>query len=114
MNPRHGDLKDDASAYALGSLDPGDRASFEAHLAECDECAAEVRSLRRVAAALARTVPQRVPPPELRRRILDSLAAHPAVVDGESRTAKRPQRTWLPLAATLIVAVGAGLYAARL
>ncbi len=113
MSPRHSDLKDDASAYALGSLDPADRASFEAHLADCDECAAEVRSLRRVAATLAGTVPQPIPPSDVRRRVLVSLAAHPASEAG-SRTRERPQRSWLPLAATLIVAVGAGVYAARL
>jgi anti-sigma-K factor RskA len=113
MNRPHGDVKDDASAYALGVLDPDDRASFEAHLAGCDECAAEVRSLRRVATALAGTVSQPIPPPALRRRVLDSLATRPAI-GGMSRTAERLQRTWLPLAAALIVAVGAGTYAARL
>jgi anti-sigma-K factor RskA len=113
MNPRHSDLKDDASAYALGSLDPADRATFEAHLAECDECAAEVRSLRRVTAALAGTVPQPMPPPEVRRRVLDSLAARPSVERGP-RDVVRMQRSWLPLAAALILAVGAGVYAARL
>jgi anti-sigma-K factor RskA len=113
MNPRHVDLKDDASAYALGSLDPADRASFEAHLAECDECAAEVRSLRRVAAALAGTVPLATPPPDVRRRVLHSLSARSAM-ERESRDVERMQRTWLPLAAALILAVGAGVYAARL
>lgn len=113
MNRRHSDVKGDASAYALGSLDPGDRAAFEAHLSECDECAAEARALRRVAAALARSVPQPIPPPEVRRRVLDSLAAR-LTMDGGSPTAESLKRTWLPLAATLIVAVGAGVYAARL
>ncbi|HKY22953.1 MAG TPA: anti-sigma factor [Vicinamibacterales bacterium] len=109
----HSDLKDDASAYALDSLDAGDRASFEAHLAECDECAGEVRSLRRVAVAVARSVPQPLPPPELRRRVLQSLTGGPATHTKSSAVENR-WRTWLPLAATLIVAVGAGVHAARL
>lgn len=67
-------MNDDASAYVLGGIEPRARATFEAHLAQCEECAADVRSLRHVAAALARTVPQRLLPPELRRRVLDSLA----------------------------------------
>ena len=39
--------------YALGALDEEERASFEAHLATCDICAAEVRELREVAGLLA-------------------------------------------------------------
>ena len=113
MNRTHSDLNGDAGAYVLGSLDSGDLASFEAHLSACDECAAEVRSLRRVAAALARGVPQPMPPPELRRRILDSLTATPTT-SGRSGAAERLTRTWLPLAATLAVAVSAGVYAASL
>ena len=56
----------------LGSLDREERAAFEAHLAGCDDCAMEVRELRRVADALAHAVPQRTPRPELRRRVLES------------------------------------------
>jgi anti-sigma-K factor RskA len=113
MNQTHSDLKGDASAYALDSLDAGDRASFEAHLSECDECAGEMRSLRRVAAALAQSVPQSIPPPELRRRVLESLTGGPATY-AKSPAVENLRRTWLLLAATLIVAVGAGVYAAIL
>lgn len=113
MNPPHSDLKDDAGAYVLGSLDPGDRAAFEAHLSECSECAAEVRSLRRVAVALAQGVPPRTPRPELRQRVLESIAGSPTTSE-TSPTVENLRRTWLALAATLIVAVAAGVYAARL
>lgn len=113
MMPPHSDLTGNASAYALDSLDAGDRAAFEAHLAECDECAGEVRSLRRVAAALAGSVPQAIPPPELRRRVLESLMGGPATY-AKSLAVETRRRTWLPLAAALILTVGAGVYAARL
>ena len=58
------------TAYALGALHDEDRASFEAHLATCDVCAAEVRELLEVAGWLAAGVPQIAPPPALRDRIL--------------------------------------------
>ena len=102
MNPPHTDVKGAAEAYALGILDPEERAAFEAHLSRCDECEAEVRSLCRVTAALAHAVPPQTPRPGLRQRTLDALA-------GSSSA-----RPWLPLAATVLVAVGAGIYAARL
>ena len=46
MTPAHDELRHDAAAYALGVLDPGERAAFETHLAGCAECAAEVREMR--------------------------------------------------------------------
>jgi len=113
MNLLHSDLKGDAGAYVLGSLDPGDRAAFEIHLSECDECAAEVRSLGRIAATLAQAVPQRTPRSEVQRRVLESLAGSPTT-SHKSPAMERLTRTWLALAATLAVAVGAGVYAARL
>ena len=73
MTSPHSDMKGDAGAYVLGSLDHDERAAFEAHLAECDECAAEVLALRKVASALAQAVPQRTPRSELRQRALASL-----------------------------------------
>ena len=41
MNASHAELKEQAGAYVLGSLDPDEQISFEAHLAGCEECAAE-------------------------------------------------------------------------
>ena len=40
----HHEYADQAAAYALGALTPQERADFEAHLANCARCAAEVRS----------------------------------------------------------------------
>ena len=113
MTSPHSDMKGDAGAYVLGSLDPDERAAFEAHLAGCEECAAEVRALRRVTAVLAHTVPQRTPRPELRQRALASLAGA-RTPPSASRRLKSLTRGWLPLAATLVLALGVGVYAARL
>jgi anti-sigma-K factor RskA len=111
-NSSHADLKGQAAAYVLEALDPDERASFDAHLSGCDECREEVRSLRRVAEALSRSVPGRTPRPELRERVLGAFApgGAPAIIAG----GRVSRRSWLPLAATLALAVGIGIYAARL
>jgi len=68
-----------AAIYALGALDETERASFEAHLATCDVCTAEVRELRNVAGLLAMAAPHVGPPPRMRERILaDARAVRPS------------------------------------
>lgn len=59
-----------AAPYALGALDPAERAEFERHLATCPSCQAEVQSFREVAGLLAASAPAAAPPPELRERVL--------------------------------------------
>jgi anti-sigma-K factor RskA len=109
MMPAHDELKHDAAAYVLDSLEPDERAAFEAHLAGCSECASEVRSLLGVTGALARSVPHRTPRPELRERVLRSF---PNVVhDKPSRVPGRAVLKWLPVAAALALALGLGVYA---
>jgi anti-sigma-K factor RskA len=114
MTPSHSDLKGHAGAYVLDALDSDERLSFEAHLSGCDECAEEVRALRRVAAALARGVPQRTPRAELRQRVLASLGVEPTAVPPRPRGVTGSPRAWLPLAAMLVLTAGIGVYAAGL
>lgn len=92
-----------AGAYALGALGAEERAQFEAHLASCATCRAEVQSLREVTALLAHAAPPEAPPyPGLRDRVL-----------GEAKRVRpitRPTVRWLPwlaAAAALVVAIGA-------
>ncbi|WP_020500231.1 anti-sigma factor [Sciscionella marina] len=70
MNP---DVHTLTGAYALDALDDLERASFERHLAECPDCAREVREFQetaaRLGAAAAVTTPQR-----LRERVLAEVA----------------------------------------
>lgn len=112
-NSSHSDLKGQAGAYVLAALDADERASFEAHLSGCDECREEVRSLRRVADALSRSVPGRTPRPELRERVLAAFGGAD-VPSARPVSAAMTRRRWLPLAAMLALAVGIGIYAARL
>ncbi len=92
-----------AAPYALGALDPEERARFEAHLAGCAVCRGEVQSLREVAALLANTVPAATPPAALRERIL--RAAHRVRPIGARWASVAP---WLAAAACLILALGLG------
>lgn len=89
--------------YALGALDPAERAAFEAHLAGCARCQAEVRTLREVASRLAESVTPLDPPARLRDRVLaEARRVRPiATARGRSRAA------WLTAAAALLVALGA-------
>jgi anti-sigma-K factor RskA len=104
------------ASYIVGALPPDERASLEAHLAQCAECAAEARSLQRVADAMARSVPQRTPRPELRARVLEAVGASGRVsnVRAQHRPVRSAAMMWLPLAAMLVLAVGLGAYTMRL
>ena len=108
MNSMH-DEQALAAAYVLGALEPGERRDFEAHAATCPVCLEEVRSLQRVTAALAHTVPQRTPNPELRTRVLSAIGAAPHV--GVERQPRVDSRSWLPLAAAVLLTAGLGIYA---
>jgi anti-sigma-K factor RskA len=102
-----------AAAYALGALDLDDRRGFEAHLESCAACREEVRSLLRVADALAHSTPQRTPRPELRERVLADIApaGRQTPVSKPETPARGPGlRAWLPLAAALVAAIGLGVY----
>jgi anti-sigma-K factor RskA len=121
----HDELKANAAGYVLGSLDANDRREFEAHLAGCAECTAEVASLRPVVSVLATAVPQVTPRAEVRDRILDvaaglkssSVGAGAGLKTGPYTVQDRrspPALVWLPLAAAIVIAVGAGIYALRL
>ena len=117
----HDELKANAAGYVLGSLDPEERRAFESHLAGCAECSAEVASLRPVVGALAVAVPQVTPRAELRDRILSATEAEARQGAGLKtrpdtvHDRKSPGALiWLPLAAAIVIAIGAAVYVVRL
>ena len=121
----HDAWRDSAALYAIGALSAEERASVEAHLSGCAECAAEIRSLSLVADALAESVPQHTPPPAVRERVLSAAGAvtypHAAARDssGESRQtsthrARSATFAWIGLAAAIAIAAGLGVYASDL
>ena len=104
MSLTHDDLRDQSGLYVLGSLGPDERRLFEAHLATCEECAAEIHSFQQPLEALAATSPAALPSAAVRARVLASVM---------------PRRTlsrwpWLAMAASLLVAAALGLYSWQL
>jgi anti-sigma-K factor RskA len=104
-----------SGAYAVDALEPDEKAQFEAHLAACTVCQAEVADLRETAALMAGTIPAD-PPPALRDRLLADIASVrplPPAVEPEPPAKVRtlPVRrrlTALAAAAALLGAAGAG------
>src|SRR5438270_14072527 len=96
----HDELKELAAAYVLDALDRDERRAFEIHLAGCAECAADVRSLRRVTDGLAWAAPLRTPSPEVRDRVLTAVtgsAPHqPREPIGDGRARGAGSRTHRP------------------
>src|SRR5262245_63555662 len=102
----HEELRSQLGAFVLGALAPAEEAEVRAHLAECDECAAEARALRPVVDALAWSVATVDPPAAVRERILRSIAApsaRPAQAPKAAPVAARPSiLPWLAAAASLV------------
>jgi anti-sigma-K factor RskA len=99
-------------AYALDAVDDVERARFEQHLAECEDCRAEVASLREAASLLAETTAV-TPPPSLRDSVLAGISQVRPLPPVVQRTPV-VQRRWFPLlvaaAVVAILGVGAALW----
>jgi anti-sigma-K factor RskA len=114
FSPDHDELRERAAAYALGILSAEERLQFEAHLSACDECAAEVRSLSPVVAALAYAAPVADPPLDARGRVLARLSQG-SFTSTVPRVTREPRRSralapWLLAAASLVLAAGLAAY----
>ena len=96
-------FSDSAAVYVLNGLDDADRRAFEAHLATCASCAAEVHSFAPVISALALTAAGPSPSAGVREKVLKRLGARPRF--GASGWAA---------AASIALAVALGAYAFRL
>ncbi len=124
------DLHSLAAAYALDALDLAERAEFEAHLATCEQCTADVAGFSDVAAALAESS-STAPPAHLKAAVMSQLGevdqpeldrdlpsrstgttstttSHAPVIDLAERRRLRTFRTLLTAAAVVaLVAIGA-------
>jgi anti-sigma-K factor RskA len=105
--------QEQAAPYALRILSPEERRAFEAHLAGCDACRADVRAYTEVAAALAHAAPTAEPPGALRDRVLAEARRVRPIGTG-MRTAPRALYPWLAAAAALLLAVGGAMATWRL
>ena len=109
-------LHDQLAAYALDALDDDERSAFEAHLAGCENCRADLDDFRRTTSLLAYGSEGPPPPPEsLRERVLEEARRErPA----QSVVVLRPRRalrfTAIAAAAAAAIALGLGIWAATL
>lgn len=88
--PRHDPppTRELAGLYALGALNPGERAAFDAHLEARRESVDEVLLLLPVARRLAWAAPPHEPPAGLRRRVLEAVAGTPLPGAAEPEAAR--------------------------
>lgn len=103
-----------AGAYAVGAVDDLERARFEAHLAVCAECRAEVDSLQD-ATLLLTELTAVAPPAAVREKVLADIKKvrpMPPVVASIER--RRPRRwTSMVAAAAVLGVLGGGTYVAQ-
>jgi anti-sigma-K factor RskA len=121
----HEEIESAIAAWVLGATDPNESETIARHVEGCASCRATAARLRSVADAIPLAVQEAEPAPQLRQRILSSVAAAPrtatapAGVAGPARASVR-RRQWIkfpvgaraPLsavAAMVLVALAAGL-----
>ena len=98
------EVKDRLPEWVRHELAEGDRADVGAHVSSCESCAQEVELLRRIQAAAFST------PASLAHEIKSALAEEIELTANKSYS-----RTWhferwhLPVAATVVLALGTGL-----
>jgi anti-sigma factor RsiW len=123
---RHATIGAMLDEYALGQLSQTERRDVEAHVRECDLCAADLRELTVVMEGLAYSPDPVTPPPALKQRVLSSLASlpqEPPRSAPDSNVVALPPRGavirrgvhpgWLAAAALVILAFGAALYSSN-
>jgi len=109
------DLHDLVAPHALGALDEEERAAFERHLDECEDCTVQLAELQEATTALAYAAEGPEPPAALRKRILEAARA-----ENGSKVVRFPRRRWLfpatavAAAAAACAAIGLGIWATSL
>ncbi|HEV7405881.1 MAG TPA: von Willebrand factor type A domain-containing protein [Chthoniobacteraceae bacterium] len=99
------------TAYALGELEPPERAEVEALLKNDPAAAAEVEEMRELAALVRRHLStEEAPPlaPQQRDDILSEMSEPQIVVLPRNQSAAARRRTWMPVAIAACAAVLAG------
>jgi anti-sigma-K factor RskA len=110
----HDELHESSGVYALGLLEGEERQAFEAHLATCVECQAEVRAFGHVARGLDLAVHQHEPPSALRERVLARVPPSSAAERSPNVSSRSGVLPYWLAAAAAIAAIAVGLHAANL
>ena len=109
---------DGVGAYVLDALSEEERSLFEAHLASCSVCRAEVAELQQVVDVLPLAVDEIQPSASLRDRVMDAITEddRPALIPipGGRAVPRRPIPWRLPeilaTAAAVVLLAGLGLW----
>jgi anti-sigma factor RsiW len=88
----HERWEDAAGSYVLNALTDDETREYEAHLATCSECRAEVSELRLAAEALPVSPPPMVPPPAQKARMMAEVEREAALL----ASARNPDRDYAP------------------
>jgi anti-sigma-K factor RskA len=114
----HTRWEDSAGAYLLGALPADELAGYEAHLASCEACRAEVESLKVAVDALPMSAPTVAPPAALKDRLMVEVRREAELLAAAGPAADRPapaaqpeprRRRWqFSLRAPLAAALAAG------
>jgi anti-sigma factor RsiW len=126
MTADHDRWQDSAAAYLLGALPDDEADGFEAHLATCTACRAELDELAPAVRALPSSVEPVAPPAALKSRIMAEVEREASLLAAAGPEADRPpaparpRRRLLPrfgarpalafgLGVVLLIAVGVGV-----
>jgi len=114
------ELRDLIPAYSIGATDEADTRLIEDGLRRCPDLALELAEYERVGAALAQSVPQVAPPPELLTSLLTAARAAASAASSAPALvpASRPQppkrrrlsAAWLAAAVLALVLVASNVY----
>jgi anti-sigma-K factor RskA len=98
---------------ALHGLSSDEEEQVALHVAECERCRRQLREAEAIAASLAYAVPAAAPPPDLRRRVLESvepIVEAPATAPVPARAPPRRAARWWPrIAAVAVPALAAAV-----
>lgn len=99
----HEQFAEDVLLYALGSLDQGEKQSFEAHLEQCAECRRELQAAQEDLGLLAMSTAGPNPPARSRERFITAMAKEPRRKRQEAGIGRGWM--WIPWFATLAFAL---------
>ena len=113
MSLQRHDLHQLTGAYAADALTGAELAQFEKHLGQCPSCAEEVRGLRETAARLG-IATSIVPPPAMRRQVLEAASRTRQLAPAgrrllDSGAPRRRARLRRPLSAVAVTAMAAAI-----
>jgi anti-sigma-K factor RskA len=90
LDAEHERWSSSVGAYLLGAVPDDERASFEAHAADCPACQRELSELRTAAAALPASVIPVDPPPALKLRVMAEVEREAALLAAAGPSADQP------------------------